>query len=47
MTQQLLDLFIEYNIPSDLLSFDGDGAANSEERIDNVKVDAQTNLAPK
>ena len=37
LTQHLLDLFIQYQIPSDLLSFDGDAAANATAKVDAVR----------
>ncbi len=33
LTQKLLDLFITYQIPSDLLSYDGDAAANGTAKV--------------
>jgi hypothetical protein len=37
MTQELLDLFIEYQIPSDLLSYDGAADAPTETKLQRVK----------
>jgi hypothetical protein len=37
MTQELLSLFIEYQIPSDLLSYDGPNEASPEEKLGRVK----------
>eukprot|EP00474_Spongospora_subterranea_P010859 CRZ11317.1 hypothetical protein [Spongospora subterranea] len=37
LTQDLTELLIKYQIPSDLLSFDGDGAAGASVKIDAVK----------
>ena len=37
LTQDLMSLFVEYQIPSDLLSFDGSEHANRNERLDFVK----------
>jgi hypothetical protein len=37
MTQELLDLFIEYQIPSDLLSYDGPADAPTELKLARVK----------
>ena len=33
LTQKLLDLFITYQIPSDLLSYDGDATANGTAKV--------------
>ena len=33
LTQDLMDLFIKYQVPSDLLSFDGDENASKETRL--------------
>jgi len=38
LTQDLLELFIKYQIPSDLLSYDGDEGASKQEKIDCVKI---------
>lgn len=37
MTQELLDLFIQYQIPSDLLSYDGSPEATTDEKLGRVK----------
>ena len=37
MTQELLNLFIEYQIPSDLLSYDGPPEAETDEKLARVK----------
>ncbi len=37
MTQELLSLFIEYQIPSDLLSYDGPAEASTDEKLARVK----------
>lgn len=37
MTQELLDLFIQYQIPSDLLSYDGAAEATTDEKLGRVK----------
>jgi hypothetical protein len=37
MTQELLDLFVEYQIPSDLLSYDGPAEAATEDKLDRVR----------
>lgn len=37
LTQQLQDLFLQYQIPSDLLSFDGDENSSKEVKINRVK----------
>jgi hypothetical protein len=37
LTQDLLELFITYQIPSDLLSYDGAPTASNEEKINTVK----------
>lgn len=37
MTQELLDLFIEYQIPSDLLSYDGLADATTDDKLARVK----------
>jgi hypothetical protein len=38
MTQDLLDLFIEYQIPSDLLSYDGPEDAATDTKLERVKL---------
>ncbi len=38
MTQDLLDLFIEYQIPSDLLSYDGPEDAPTDTKLERVKL---------
>lgn len=42
LTQELLELFMEYQIPSDLLSYDGDEDAEVEEKLENVRNNALT-----
>ena len=37
LTQQLLDLFITYQVPADLLSYDGDAAANATAKVGAVR----------
>lgn len=37
VTQELLDLFIEYQIPSDLLSYDGPADATTDDKLARVK----------
>jgi hypothetical protein len=37
LTQDLMELFIKYQVPSDLLSFDGDEAADGAARLTQVK----------
>jgi hypothetical protein len=37
LTQDLLSLFIDYQIPSDLLTFDGAPTATSDEKVTAVK----------
>jgi len=37
LTQQLQDLFLQYQIPSDLLSFDGEETSDKKVKIDRVK----------
>jgi hypothetical protein len=37
MTEDLLDLFIQYQIPSDLLSYDGPAEATTDEKLTRVK----------
>ena len=37
MTQELLDLFVEYQIPSDLVSYDGPAEAATEDKLDRVR----------
>merc|ERR1712157_150616 len=37
LTQNLLSLFIDYQIPSDLLTYDGDATASSSEKVNVVK----------
>jgi len=37
LTQQLLDLFIQYQIPSDLLTYAGPAAASPEEKLEAVR----------
>jgi hypothetical protein len=37
MTQDLLELFIKYQIPSDLLSYDGDAKSSTSVKIETVK----------
>lgn len=37
LTQDLLELFIKYQIPADLLSFDGDAEANVATKVDTVR----------
>jgi hypothetical protein len=39
LTQDLMSLFVEYQIPSDLLSFDGPDDASVTEKVDSVKRD--------
>mmetsp|Transcript_16499 Transcript_16499/g.46089 ORF Transcript_16499/g.46089 Transcript_16499/m.46089 type:complete len:638 (+) Transcript_16499:3566-5479(+) len=38
LTQDLMRLFIEYQVPSDLLSFDGSAGASLAAKVENVKV---------
>jgi hypothetical protein len=38
MTQELLDLFIEYQIPSDLLSYDGPDDAPTDTKLERVRL---------
>ena len=38
LTQDLLDLFLQYQIPSDLLSFGGQESSSKDERLEGVKV---------
>ena len=38
LTQQLLELFIEYQIPSDLLAYDGDAAEPLPQKLDAVRA---------
>jgi hypothetical protein len=38
LTQTLLDLFISYQIPSDLLSYDGDEAVSAQQKLESVKA---------
>ena len=38
LTQQLLELFVEYQIPSDLLAYDGDADAPPAEKLEAVKA---------
>ena len=37
LTQDLMELFIRYQIPSDLMSFDGEEASSVKEKLDSVK----------
>ena len=37
LTQDLMSLFIEYQVPSDLLSYDGDADASARTKVDRVK----------
>ena len=37
LTQDLMELFITYQIPSDLLSYDGDAVASVREKVDRVR----------
>jgi hypothetical protein len=37
LTQELMEMFITYQIPSDMLSFDGDEDASVEQKVDAVK----------
>jgi hypothetical protein len=42
LTQELMELFVEYQVPSDLLSYDGnDSTASPKERVDNVREHVQ------
>jgi hypothetical protein len=45
LTESLMELFIEYQVPSDLLSYDGDVNASTQEKIENVREHVQTVLA--
>jgi hypothetical protein len=39
LTQDLMELFVEYQVPSDLLSYDGmDACASPKEKVDNVRA---------
>jgi len=40
LTQDLMELFVEHQVPSDLLSYDGDVSASvtSQQKVDNVQV---------
>ena len=38
LTQDLMEMFIKYQIPSDMMSFDGDEDASVEEKVDAVKA---------
>ena len=38
LTEDLMELFIKYQIPSDLLSFDGDAGASASARLAAVKA---------
>ncbi|KAL3935547.1 MAG: hypothetical protein SGBAC_008949 [Bacillariaceae sp.] len=46
LTQNLMELFVELQVPSDLLSYDGDTSASitSKEKVDNVKSHVETVL---
>ncbi len=46
LTEDLMDLFVEYQIPSDLLSFDGDMSteANVRDKVENVREHVQAVL---
>ena len=42
LTQDLMELFVEYQVPSDMLSYDGiDSSASPKEKVDNVRVHVQ------
>ena len=42
LTQDLMELFVEYQVPSDMLSYDGiDTSASPKEKVDNVRVHVQ------
>ena len=38
LTQDLMEMFVKYQIPSDLMSFDGDETCSSREKVDRVKT---------
>uniref|UniRef100_A0A7S2YS48 Uncharacterized protein n=1 Tax=Entomoneis paludosa TaxID=265537 RepID=A0A7S2YS48_9STRA len=38
LTQDLMSLFVDYQIPSDLLSYDGDAASNMAAKLETVKA---------
>eukprot|EP00339_Tiarina_fusa_P000371 CAMPEP_0117002288 /NCGR_PEP_ID=MMETSP0472-20121206/4015_1 /TAXON_ID=693140 ORGANISM="Tiarina fusus, Strain LIS" /NCGR_SAMPLE_ID=MMETSP0472 /ASSEMBLY_ACC=CAM_ASM_000603 /LENGTH=1027 /DNA_ID=CAMNT_0004702601 /DNA_START=138 /DNA_END=3221 /DNA_ORIENTATION=+ len=43
LTQDLMQLFVEYQVPSDLLSYDGDSEhATVKEKVENVKTHVQS-----
>jgi len=44
LTEDLMDLFVEYQVPSDLLSFDGDAGASTKDKVDNVREHVQAVL---
>jgi hypothetical protein len=45
LTQDLMKLFIEYQVPADLLSYDGEnGEATAKEKVENVKEHVQAVL---
>ena len=45
LTQDLMSLFVEYQIPSDLLTYDGPDAASIREKVDSVKENVKPVLA--
>jgi len=45
LTQDLMELFVEYQVPSDLLSYDGENSeATTKEKVENVKGNVQSVL---
>eukprot|EP01082_Thalassiosira_pseudonana_P012433 g11301.t1 g11301 contig5:555219-557969(+) len=44
LTQDLMELFIEYQVPSDLLSFDGEGTVCTDQKLSNVRGHVQAVL---
>merc|ERR1712003_175934 len=41
LTQDLTELFVEYQVPSDLLSYNGHSASAVEDKIDNVRCNVK------
>jgi len=44
LTEDLMELFVEYQIPSDLLSYDGNTGANVRDKVENVREHVQAVL---
>ena len=44
LTEDLMELFVKYQIPSDLLSYDGNTGANVRDKVENVRENVQAVL---